>query len=202
MGIRDITFEKAFTPTGASPDEQFDLPREEIFQILSNNRRRCTIRFLEQHDEEWVSLREIVDSVTAWENDMPIEEIDSDTRKCVYTALRQSHLPKLADTGIIEYDQLRGEARLTGTADELFRYLDGPYSQSSWHRYYVGLAAGVSLIAGANWLGLAPIALVSWPALTAGTIVAFATIAVVHAVTVHSLTSTHAAGADVPPVDR
>ena len=42
--------------------------------------------------------------VAAWENDTTVERIGSTERKRVYTALRQSHLDRMADAGIIEYD--------------------------------------------------------------------------------------------------
>ena len=81
---------------------QNELPRDEIFDVLSNERRQCILHYLKKQYGRRVDLRELVNHVAAWENDIKLEQLDSAERKRVYTALRQSHLPKLEDSGLIE----------------------------------------------------------------------------------------------------
>jgi hypothetical protein len=116
--------------------------REEIFDILSNERRRCTLYYLTEQGEETVPLRDVVDHVAAWENDRPIGDVSSSERMCTYSALHQSHLPKLARTGLIDYDSQRGEITLREAARDATMYLEyDPGNDISWSTYYLGLTA-------------------------------------------------------------
>jgi len=69
--------------------------RDEVFKALSNRRRRNVITYLKQHDDD-ARVRDIAEQLAAWENDVEIPEVTYKQRKRVYTALHQSHLPKLA----------------------------------------------------------------------------------------------------------
>lgn len=144
-----------------------DLAPDEIFEVLSNDRRRCTLHYLKQRDDGPVPLRDVVDYVTAWENDVPITQIDSNARKCVYTALRQSHLPKLDKTGVVEYDQRRGEVELTDAAREVQVYMEYvPGNDIPWSEYYLGLSAVLAALTTVAWAGIYPFGGVSWVAMT------------------------------------
>lgn len=135
-----------------------EMPRDQIFEVLSNERRRYVLHYLKQQDGNRVELRELVDQVAAWENDTSVDHLDSADRKCVYTALRQSHLPKLDDAGIVEYDNLRGEVVLTDAAREVQQYLEYvPRADVSWSQYYMGLSAICAVLAAAVWAGVAPV---------------------------------------------
>lgn len=157
------------------------LPREEVFDVLSNDRRRCVLHYLKQQDERRVELRELVDYVAAWENDTTVREIDSDARKRVYTALRQSHLPKLEDAGVIEYEHLRGEVELTDQARDVQLYLEQvPKNDIPWSEYYLGLSAvGAGLVV-ATWMGVFPFVHLSGIGLAAILVALFALSAAVH----------------------
>lgn len=134
-----------------------EMPRDQIFEVLSNERRRYVLHYLKKQDGNRVELRELVDQVAAWENDTSVEKLDSAERKCVYTALRQSHLPKLDDVGIVEYDNLRGEVVLTEAAREVQQYLEYvPRGRVSWSQYYLGLSAICAGLAAAVWTGTYP----------------------------------------------
>lgn len=131
-----------------STDEQStdqSLTRTEIFDMLSNRRRRYILHYLKQREESGpASLRDVVDQVAAWESDTTVEQLDSAERKRVYTALRQSHLPKLHDTGVVEYDNKRGDVELTDDAREVEVYLEYvPENDISWSQYYLALS-GIS----------------------------------------------------------
>jgi hypothetical protein len=164
---------------GESPID--DLPREEIFDVLSNERRQCVLHYLKQHQGRRVELRELVDHVAVWENDTTLEGLDSSERKCVYAALRQSHLPRLDDAGIIEYEPMRGEVKLTDQAREVQLYLEYvPGNDIPWSEFYLGLSVvGLALVV-ATWLGVFPFGGLSGIVLAAILAVLFAASAAVH----------------------
>lgn len=152
-----MTQASATLPVDRSISGEEELPREEVFDVLSNERRQCVLHYLKQTDGRRVELREIVDYVTAWENDATLGNVSSDERKRVYTALRQSHLPRLEDAGIIEYEHLRGEIELTDRAREVQLYLEFvPKHDIPWSEYYLGLAAVSTALVAATWLGVFP----------------------------------------------
>ena len=150
MGITNPTLER-----GASHSAQ--LPREQIFDVLSNERRQCILHYLKRHDGRRVELRELVDHVAAWENDTSLQHLESNERKRVYTALRQSHLPKLEDAGIIEYEKMRGEVELNEDARRVQLYLEYvPEHDIPWSEYYLGLSAVAVALVVVTWIGVFP----------------------------------------------
>ena len=117
------------------------LSRDEVYDILSNARRRFVIYFLRDRREP-VELSELSDRVAAWENDVPVEELTDQQVKRVYVSLYQTHIPKLEDTGIVEYDSDSGVVSLTQEVSALDAYLpneDG--RETPWRAIYLGLAA-------------------------------------------------------------
>lgn len=138
------------TGSAIEPATRTAIRREQIFEILSNERRRLVLRYLQTRSEdERVGFRELVDQVAAWENDATIQEVDSSDRKCVYTALRQTHLPKLDTFDVIEYDHQRGTLEPNENIDEVLTYMEySPERESFWNRVNLLLAAvcGVSLL--------------------------------------------------------
>ncbi|MCY4731420.1 hypothetical protein KY092_12745 [Natronomonas gomsonensis] len=150
-----------------------ELACDDIFDILSNDRRRCIVHYLKKHDDRRVDLGELVDYVAAWETDTPIDKLDGDKRKSVYAAIRQTHLPKMEKAGIIEYEHMRGEVELTDCAREVQLYLEYvPGNDIPWSELYLGQSAvAISLIAVA-WTGIYPFGLLSawWLALGVATV--------------------------------
>jgi hypothetical protein len=69
-------------------------------------------------------LTNLAEFIAARENDTEIRLISSQQRKRVYVALYQTHLPRLADADVIDYDSSRGTVELRPTAAELFRFMD------------------------------------------------------------------------------
>ncbi|WP_049969514.1 DUF7344 domain-containing protein [Haladaptatus cibarius] len=115
------------------------LSRDMAFEILTNARRRYTLSYLRSQSGA-VSIGELAEAVAAWENDTSVELVSSKERKSVYTSLYQTHLPKMADAGIIDYDRQRGNVRLDERANELDEYLYPASETSNWSVYYLGLA--------------------------------------------------------------
>ena len=94
---RDENTSEEPTDRSGSPTEQ------EVFDILSNRRRRYALYALLNDDT--TTIGSLAERIAAWENDCPVDEVTSTERKRVYTALQQSHLPKLERTGLISFDR-------------------------------------------------------------------------------------------------
>lgn len=132
------------------------LSREELFEALSNARRRCALYYLQQQDGP-VQLGEIVDYVAAWQYDQPVSQLDSQDRMCVYSALHQAHLPKLDDAGFIDYDSEQGLIDTNDRAEYARLYLEyDPGNDIPWSGLYLGLAGIGGLLASLHAVGVYP----------------------------------------------
>jgi len=157
-------------------DDQSGLSRDEIFGLLSNPRRRAAIRYLVDEDEDTVQLRDLAEQLAAWENDVDPKEVTYKQRKRVYTSLYQSHLSKMDDAGVVEFDKHRGTVGRRERARGLHDYLDATDGDAGWS--HVSLAAALFCLAvvGLAWLGVAPGAADGAPVI--GTVVAIVFLAV------------------------
>lgn len=151
--------------------------RTELFTLLSNERRRYALHACKGADRP-VSLSELAEQVAAWEYDKPIEEVSAEERRRVYTSMQQTHLPAMADAGILEVEDK--QVVLGDRAREVEFYLEVvPEGSIPWGMYYLGLSVVAAGVVGAVWLGIYP----DWiPGLAwAGLIVAaFGLSAIVH----------------------
>lgn len=131
------------------------------FEVLKNERRREVIRYLREQEKQ-VTLSDLAEHIAALENDTDVSSITSSQRKRVYVGLYQCHLPKMADMGIVDFNQNRGIVSLGENAPELYQYLDNDTSGTRrWHRYYMGITGtGVALFVSALFVGssVAPLA--------------------------------------------
>ena len=157
------------------------IEREQIFEILSNERRRLVLRYLRRHrGETEIDFRSVVDQVTAWETGAEIGQLDSGKRKCVYTALRQTHLPKLDTFGVIEFDQQRGTLKPGATVEKVFLYMKYvPERERLWSRLYLGLAILCSVFALVLWGGVVPLGGVSGIEVAVGIAASFSVFSIV-----------------------
>ncbi|MFA9503482.1 hypothetical protein ACERIM_11985 [Natrinema sp. H-ect1] len=141
---------------GAIPAE---LSLDDVHHLLQTKRRRDVLRYL-RDAEGPVRLRELAEQVAAWEQETTVEELRSDERQRVYISLYQSHLPKLDNHGIIEYDKDRGRVDSTLRTGQLEPYLEGPTETDSsdpWPRRYGATVGLGTVFLGAVAAGLAPI---------------------------------------------
>ncbi|SEO91012.1 hypothetical protein SAMN04487948_107104 [Halogranum amylolyticum] len=115
------------TPTADGPDQRAtdrSLSRDEAFHLLQNARRRDVLRYLSRQSSDAVcEIKDVAAQVAAWENDTPVDQLSSDERQRVYIALYQSHLPKLDEAGVVDYDQSRGRLEPTPALEQLYAYL-------------------------------------------------------------------------------
>lgn len=109
-------------------EESLTISKDSVFHLLQNSRRRAILRHLIEQDEDVFSMREVTELVAARENDTTVSELASDARQRVYIALYQSHLPKLDDTGVIDYDQDRGTFTPTPLVSVFTPYLDDAHA--------------------------------------------------------------------------
>lgn len=118
-----------------------ELPRDSIFDALVNSRRRLVLRYLAEHGGP-VRLGDLAEHVAAIENDLSADALDSAQRQRVYISLYQSHLPRLDDMGIIEFDRSHGRVEVGPAAPQVEKYLfveeDGGHQ---WYRYHVAFTA-------------------------------------------------------------
>lgn len=160
-----------------------DLDRGHIFEILSNERRRHVIDYLQQRKNGPVDLGTLVTHVAARESRVPPEHVSPDDRKSVYVGLRQTHLPKMDSYNVIEYDPDRGTIEPTETADRVRMYMEYvPENDIPWAYTYVALGVLMTLITGLSWLGVYPFGALDGLVIAAITLFVFGFSAVMHAV--------------------
>jgi len=78
-----------------------------LYHTLRAPRRRWAIRLLVQVEEPLVSVRSLAREITAVENDVPPNQATGEPYRNVYNALSQTHLPTLAEAGLVIYDPKR-----------------------------------------------------------------------------------------------
>jgi hypothetical protein len=163
-----------------SRQDQDSLTQGEVYDLLSNARRRFVISYLRDRDEP-VELNELSREVAAWENETDVGNLTDQQIKRVYVSLYQTHVPKLSESGLLEYDQDSGEVSLTSNVAVLDTYL--PESDDGavpWQLVYAGIAVvGLAAYAAVSMFPSA-LAWVSVTWLGGALMVAFGAVAVAH----------------------
>lgn len=99
------------------------LHKDDAFHLLQNGRRRAALRYLFERAPGETRIQELADNVAAWEHDTSVQELASDDRQRVYISLYQTHLPTLAEHGVVDYDRDRGVVALRPLAGALEPFL-------------------------------------------------------------------------------
>ncbi|MCY4732608.1 hypothetical protein KY092_18875 [Natronomonas gomsonensis] len=148
-------------------------PVDETFRMLSNHRRRQVLLYLQENGS--AAVGELAEHIASIENRKPVTAVSSRERKRVYIALHQSHLSKMAEAGIIEYNKNRGTVSSTPNVDRLCRMVSDPTPERRWSLYYlvqtaisvivvavgaIFFSASISLLAGILLAGYAALAIV------------------------------------------
>lgn len=145
---------KQVTTTTAEPSIENN-SRDVVLEVLSNKRRRFVIHFLKQRGSESVTVSELAEQVAGWEYNKEIEALTHRERKRVRNALRQFHLPKMAECGFIEFDPQRGTVSLTESASNTEFYIDSLTGRKlPWGVYYLGLSALSAICLVGLWLNV------------------------------------------------
>jgi predicted transcriptional regulator len=145
---------------GRGGSAEGELDEADIHDVLRNDRRRLVIERLQSTDDGSESVRELSERIAAVESgeSPPPRNI----RQSVYVSLHQTHLPKLDDLGIVEYDSDSKQVRLAECAAEVAVYMEVvPEDGFSWAEYYfgvglLGLGLSVAVVAGVPVLSGTP----------------------------------------------
>lgn len=155
-------------------DEQYEngeeLPLEEVFMLLKNERRRLVLQYLESQADKEATLDELARHVAAAENDQSVEAISTDQRRRVYIGLYQVHLPRLDRFGVVEYDQNRGTVALTAN-DQFDWFLKT--QDFAMESVPVKLAAAIGVVSLVGLTSVGPFGIVpilGWAILSTGTL--------------------------------
>jgi hypothetical protein len=138
----------------------------DIHGILCNSRRRHALDHL-RRTSEVVALSDLADVVA--ERETGESPPPNDLRQSVYNSLRQTHLPRLDEEGVIEYDQSTKEIRLHESAREVEVYMEVFTKYGfTWAEYYRLLGTIALLVLLAASLEVQPISLVETTLWTSG----------------------------------
>lgn len=121
------------------------LSQDVAFDLLSNARRRFVLRRLQESSEP-IELGDLAADLAAKENGIPPEELSPQQRKRTYVSLYQTHVPKLADAGVITYDPDAGTVAGTNSVEELSGYFQSSRDPPPWEVLYT-VFAGLGLLA-------------------------------------------------------
>ncbi|QAU14041.1 hypothetical protein EKH57_15760 [Halorubrum sp. BOL3-1] len=134
--------------------QQATLPEVEVYEVLSNARRRKALTELWAQPDT-LSLRELSERIAATESGQT--PAPRALRESVYNALHQVHLPKLDALGLVVYDPDRKTVRVCSRASHLSRYMDVTTRAGvTWGEYYRGLGI-VGLFATVGSLASVPV---------------------------------------------
>lgn len=104
-----------------------------VFDAVSNERRRHVLYYLDERDND-VAMDSLVDWIASMEVGAS-ERVADEHRERIATALHHAHLPRLADIGVIEYDQAARTVTFGEHADEIdveqLRAVTGGYDDSA-----------------------------------------------------------------------
>lgn len=137
-----------------------EVSRAELFDSLCNVRRLYILDYLSERGPT-AELGTLVEHVAATEYEKDASAVSRSERRRVYVSLYQTHLPKLEEQGLVEWDRETNRITLVAgsTVDAV---LDTDAAASvPWHRYYLGLAVGGGLLSALVLAGVPPFAGIS-----------------------------------------
>ncbi len=108
----------------SSSEENGDgqLTADTILELLANRRRRYLLYALRGRDEP-IELSKLAEEVAGWEHDVHPDEVAKNEYKSVYVSSVQCHVPKLADSGIVDHDEDNHTVVLSESFSQLEPYL-------------------------------------------------------------------------------
>lgn len=155
-----------------------NLSRDDVFEVLSNTRRRHALRYLRRSDGP-VDLGRLAEEVAALELDKEVENLTRQERKRVYVALQQSHIPRMREMELVEMGS--EGVWLTDNAEDLDLYLEiVPRNSLNWSQYYLAASALTALPVLGSGFGMYPFVILPNAAWAAVATALFLGIAVAH----------------------
>lgn len=110
-------------PSSTSGPSDRSLSTETISTLLAHERRHAVLDVLRTHDEP-LPLADLADEVAVRERERRIDSIPAEEVKRIYMSLYHRHVAKLANHGVVEYDQDRDIVALTERAGCLMPFLE------------------------------------------------------------------------------
>ncbi|WP_050032897.1 DUF7344 domain-containing protein [Halorubrum halophilum] len=166
---------------GGGTEPATDISEDELFDVLANQRRRFAVHLLKREEADSIAIGDMAEQIAAWENGIDMKEITGNERKRVYTALQQSHLPKMDDAGVVDFNKDRGIVEPTPALQNVDLYMDVVEGREiPWSDYYLGLSGVTVALTGAVWLDAWPFVLLPDMAWMLAIVVAFAFSAITH----------------------
>ncbi|WP_117595706.1 MULTISPECIES: DUF7344 domain-containing protein [Haloprofundus] len=125
--------------------------REDIvFDLLKNDRRRMVMSLLAEEAES-VTIGDIARTIaTAEADESPAPE---KVYKSVYVSLQQTHLPKLAENDVIEYNRSTGTVAPGPNLEDVLVYVEPSSARDVWQSEelilgFVGLVVTLGAVVG------------------------------------------------------
>lgn len=119
--------EEATSDVSTSLESQLPPPSileiDHVYEALGHPRRRYLCYTLLE-DTEW-SLADLATKVAAWENDVPEHAVTEAQREAVYVSLYHAHVPKLADEGVVTFDEATETITTAEHAEQVLAALEG-----------------------------------------------------------------------------
>jgi hypothetical protein len=95
--------------------------QDAIFKLLASQRRRYVLSCLKENEDP-IALAALANKVAARENDLPVSEVSEEEIKHIHLSLYHTHIPKLNDADVVEYDQGKDTVTLNVSIEQLERY--------------------------------------------------------------------------------
>lgn len=87
-----------------------------VLSVLSHHGRRQALYYLHECDDD-VSLSKLVRQVVAWQTNDDLASVSDETFERTYRSFCETHLPKLALVGLVDYDVEEGWVALSRNTD-------------------------------------------------------------------------------------
>lgn len=105
-----------------STTSETKISTDDVFKLLAHPQRRFVIHHLLRAGTA-VPVSELVEQVAAWKANCPIDGLSDDDCQQAAIPLQHTHLSKLADAGVIQYDEDHQLVEVTSAAATLAPYL-------------------------------------------------------------------------------
>ncbi|WP_224268678.1 helix-turn-helix domain-containing protein [Haloprofundus salinisoli] len=105
------------TGTDLSGFDVGDNRQNQLFDVLSHPHRRFILHYL-QSAETPLPVKKLMSELVAWEIQRPETDPMDDEKKAIKIALVHNHLPKIAQAGLIRYDDARQSVTITDRTKE------------------------------------------------------------------------------------
>lgn len=153
----------------ADRTSEIDLDPVDLHDVLSNERRQYILEVL-YHRGRSVSVGDLSERIAEIETEEspPPQNI----RQSVYVSIHQTHLPKLDDLGIVNYDAESKAVELNQLGEQVYVYTESvPKYGLSSSEYYLGLSILGFLLIIAGEVGVPVLADIGSVTLAAATFV-------------------------------